>query len=117
MGVLSLRDYGAGTPMLPRAIQVMHWPYSVAQGEGVGDRRRDVGLGKKDRLWQTAAMCKVACKGGGKSTPGAVGGIRALAVGLENFRLYAPRRGEAEEVDGSIEVPSRYHDVGGSQRV
>jgi hypothetical protein len=103
--------------MLPRAIQVMQWPYSMAQGIGVGNRRRDVGLGKKNRLWQPAAMCKMTCQGGGEGTSGAVGGIRALAVGLENFSFYAPRGGEAEEVDGSIEVPSRYYDVGRSQRV
>ena len=55
-------------------------------------------------------MRQMAGNSGGESTSGAVGAVRALAVGLKDLGVGSVSGTEAEEVAGLffVEVPSRY---------
>ena len=97
--MLCFGDHRACPPLLAHAVEVMQWPDSVAQRMGVRNRGRDIRFGEKNRLGQSAAMRQMARQRGGKRAPGAVGGIRTLAVGLENFLFGASGGSEAEEID------------------
>src|ERR1700686_2201062 len=54
---------------------------------------------------------------GGESASRSVGGIRALPVSLEKFRLQPPPGGKAQQVDRLVKVASGYNDISGPQRV
>src|ERR1019366_3973989 len=62
-------------------------------------------------------MRQVAGQGSGERTSGAVGGIRALTVRLENFLLGASGGREAEEIDSPIQVASGDDHIRRSERV
>ena len=60
-------------------------------------------------------MRQVAGQRGGERASRAMGGIRALTVRLENFCFRAPAGGEAEEIDGLVEVTAGDHHIRRSQ--
>src|ERR1019366_9816697 len=62
-------------------------------------------------------MRQVAGQGSGERTSGAVGGIRALTVRLENFLLGASGGREAEEIDRLLQVASGDDHIRRSERV
>ena len=95
----------------------MQRPHSVAQRMGIRNRGRDIHFGEKNRFGQSAPMRQVAGQRRGERTSGAMGGIRALTVRLENFLLSASGGSKAEEIDRLLQVASGDYHIRRSQRV
>jgi hypothetical protein len=62
-------------------------------------------------------MRQMAGQCGGERAPGAMRGIRALALRLENFRFPAALSRKAEEIDRFLQVAAGDDYVGGTQIV
>ncbi len=72
------------------AVEVMDRPDASSQRVRIGDRGGYVGLGQQNRLRQAPAARQVAGHRGGERAAGAMGRIRLLPVGFENFLLRLP---------------------------
>ena len=117
MGRLAIGNDLAGAALFVHAIEMMQRPGAAAEGMGMGDGSGDVGFGEQDGFGKAPTMSQMAGEGGGKSAAGAVGRVGALALGFEDFLLNAVRGGEAEEIDGFVEVAAGYGNIGGSEGV
>src|ERR1700676_3342940 len=71
---------------------------------GIRNRGRDIHFGEKNRFRQSAPMCQMAGQGSGEGASGAMGGIRALTVRLENLLLSTLGGGKAQEIDRLLQV-------------
>src|ERR1700687_4659039 len=117
MRMLPLRDDRAWPPLLAHAVEGMQRPHSVAQRMAIRNRGRDIHFGEKNRLGQSAPMCEVAGQRRGECTSGAMRGIRALTVRLENFLFGASGSRETEKIARLLQVASRDYHIRRSQRV
>src|ERR1700674_2478453 len=117
MRVLPLRNDGARPPLLAHTVEVMQRPHSMPQRVGMRNRRRDIHFGEKNRLRQSAPVRQVAGQRRGERTSGAMRGIRALTVRLENFLFGASGTRETEEIDHLLQMASRDYHIRRSQSV
>ena len=95
----------------------MQRTHAVAKRMTVRHRGRDIRFGQKNCLGQSTPMRQIACQCGGEGTSRAMGGIRTLTLGLEDFLFGAPGRNEAEKVCRLLQMASGHYNIRRSQRM
>src|SRR5258708_28657740 len=103
--------------LLVHAVKVVDRTRATPERMPCRDRCRDIGLGKQRGFGDAATKRKMAGKSSGECTASSMRRVATLPFSLNHLLLDPLLRGEAEQVNRFIQMPSRHSNNGSTHGV